>query len=195
MHRYPKPPLPRPRPPRTRVSSFLYLICFFFLSSFFLLSSSSFFFLSFFLSFSPSFFIFFLSSSSFLLSSIIFFLLFKLLAGNPFGNSGGRYFAKKLVETNRVLRVLDIHNSDMADDTEREVIDLLRKGSGLHLLGSHFGRKDHRIIRVDGDQNLVCNLIYLNEEESREKGKLAKRIRGGGGGGGGLCPTVVPAHT
>jgi hypothetical protein len=39
----------------------------------------------------------------------IFFPLLQLLAGNPFGNSGGQYLARKIVESGSSLRVRCIH--------------------------------------------------------------------------------------
>lgn len=77
----------------------------------------------------------------------------KLLAGNPFGDVGGRYLADVLGKTNNSLRVLDIHNSEMSSSVEQDIVDYLRSNSVLNLLGSHFGRRDHRIVHISGEAN------------------------------------------
>jgi hypothetical protein len=41
----------------------------------------------------------------------------------------------------------------MTEEVEREVVDLLRTKSQLTLLGSHYGRKDHRVFPVSGEGN------------------------------------------
>lgn len=79
-----------------------------------------------------------------------------MVAGNPFSDMGGRYLADKLVQGNMTLKILDIHNSEMTESVERQLVDQLKDSSSLQLLGSLQGRKDHRVIRIDGDDNVVC---------------------------------------
>lgn len=94
----------------------------------------------------------------------------QLLAGNPFSDIGGDYLAEKLCASNFSLRVrtsflfcfglmyvkvLDIHNSDMTPENEERLVEYFNNNSSLHLLGSHFGRRDHRINRIAGDLNRV----------------------------------------
>jgi hypothetical protein len=64
--------------------------------------------------------------------------------------------------------VLDLHNSDMTEDSERVVVDVLRKQSELVLLGSAFGRKDHRVrgdpvVEIDG----AANKVRVEREHNR----------------------------
>ena len=44
-----------------------------------------------------------------------------LLADNPFGDEGGQQLAEVLCNSNRSLRVLDVHGTRMTRDAEREV--------------------------------------------------------------------------
>eukprot|EP00055_Hartaetosiga_balthica_P007008 m.23529 g.23529 ORF g.23529 m.23529 type:complete len:456 (-) comp5552_c1_seq1:560-1927(-) len=77
-----------------------------------------------------------------------------LLAANSFTDVGGKYLVNTLINNNRSLRVLDVHESQMSDEGEQELVDRLRKNSALELLGSYFGPRDHRIITINGEANL-----------------------------------------
>ena len=54
------------------------------------------------------------------------------MAGNPFGDIGGRYLADILGKTNNTLRVLDIHNSEMSATVEQDIVDYLRANRCVH---------------------------------------------------------------
>jgi len=77
-----------------------------------------------------------------------------LLAGNPFSDAGGQYITHQICSKNKSLLVLDIHNTNMSEPIERGVVEKLRADSKLSLLGSHYGRRDHRIIRAGDDDEL-----------------------------------------
>ena len=50
------------------------------------------------------------------------------------------------------LQVLDIHNCEISEATERAVVAKFSDASSkLYLLGSHYGRQDHRIGALDKD--------------------------------------------
>jgi len=69
-----------------------------------------------------------------------------LLAGNPFGDMGARRLVDAVVNKNKgSLKVLDIHACEISEEVERAVVAKLRSNSNLHLLGSFYGRKDHRV--------------------------------------------------
>lgn len=85
-----------------------------------------------------------------------------LLAGNPFTDSGGQYLTHMICDKNKTLLVLDIHNSNMTESIERGVVEKLRADSKLALLGSHYGRRDHRIIRVGDDEEVASTGAYIS---------------------------------
>eukprot|EP00037_Helgoeca_nana_P016502 m.155241 g.155241 ORF g.155241 m.155241 type:complete len:443 (+) comp23555_c0_seq1:90-1418(+) len=85
-----------------------------------------------------------------------------LLAGNPFTDSGGQYLTHMICDKNKTLLVLDIHNSNMTESIERGVVEKLRADSKLALLGSHYGRRDHRIIRVGDDEEVGSTGAYVS---------------------------------
>ena len=75
-----------------------------------------------------------------------------LLAGNPFGDMGVRRLVQALSEKNSNIRVLDIHNCEVSEPTERAVVAKFSEPSSkLYLLGSHYGRQDHRVGALDKD--------------------------------------------
>jgi len=82
-----------------------------------------------------------------------------LVAGNPFGDIGAQYLLDKITTSCKTLSVLDIHNTNMSENIERALVEKLRDNSQLVLLGSMFGRRDHRIVRgnADDDANDIRN--------------------------------------
>eukprot|EP01147_Barroeca_monosierra_P009982 gene9982-2157_t len=78
-----------------------------------------------------------------------------LLSANPFTDVGGLYLAEILCKNNQTLRVLDIHDAELSPDGEQQVVEFLRTKSSLHYLGSFYGPRDHKIINIDGDSNLM----------------------------------------
>merc|ERR1719378_389235 len=73
-----------------------------------------------------------------------------LLAGNPFGDMGIRRLVHALSDKNSSIRVLDIHNCEISEPTERAVVAKFSEPSSkLYLLGSHYGRQDHRVGALD----------------------------------------------
>lgn len=50
----------------------------------------------------------------------------------------------------------------MTEPIERGVVEKLRSDSKLALLGSHYGRRDHRIIRAGDEEELATNSPYVS---------------------------------
>eukprot|EP00056_Hartaetosiga_gracilis_P014336 m.240315 g.240315 ORF g.240315 m.240315 type:complete len:455 (+) comp14869_c0_seq1:76-1440(+) len=92
-----------------------------------------------------------------------------LLAANTFTNIGANYLGNALVNNNKTLRVLDLHESDMTEQGEQELVDYLRKDSCLELLGSHFGPRDHRIVAIQGE----ANMQRKRQESYRQQAQVA----------------------
>jgi hypothetical protein len=86
-----------------------------------------------------------------------------LLAGNPFGDLGARRIVDAVINKNKSLKVLDIHNSEMSENTERAVVEKLKRDSKLYLLGSYYGRQDYRVADLNKDWNPVKG------DDSKEK--------------------------
>lgn len=78
----------------------------------------------------------------------------QLVAGNPFGDIGGQYLVDKIVTSCPTLTVLDMHNTNMTENIERAMVEKYRDASKLVLLGSMYGRRDHRIIRGNDAEDI-----------------------------------------
>eukprot|EP00040_Diaphanoeca_grandis_P015826 m.81203 g.81203 ORF g.81203 m.81203 type:complete len:462 (-) comp25396_c0_seq1:137-1522(-) len=103
-----------------------------------------------------------------------------LMAGNPFGDEGAKYLLDKLTnnQSKAVVKVLDIHNSNMSEGIERAFIEKARNESKLVLLGSEFGRRDHRILRNGEDENVLDKKYSAFASPTFEKRVSASSVRG-----------------
>lgn len=104
-----------------------------------------------------------------------------LMAGNPFGDEGAKYLVDKITNSaskNSSLAVLDIHNSNMSEGIERAFIEKVRNDSKLVLLGSEFGRRDHRVIRGNEEENAMQQKYNAYASPTFQKKVSASNLRG-----------------
>ena len=83
-----------------------------------------------------------------------------LLAGNPLGDLGARRLVEGITTQKQAtkLKVFDMHNCELSEEVERAVVEKLKGSSQLYLLGSHYGRSDHRLNNLDKDMNPKINM-------------------------------------
>jgi len=103
-----------------------------------------------------------------------------LMAGNPFGDEGAKYLIDKLTnnQSKTCLKVLDVHNSNMSEGIERAFLEKARSDSKLVLLGSEFGRRDHRILRNGEDENAADRKYSAFASPTFERKVSASNMRG-----------------
>ena len=102
--------------------------------------------------------------------------------------------------------MLDIHNCELTAHTEMEIVEKLRANSSLELLGSHYGRKDNRIIRMNNQVKkfALCALcvstflfflfffliIFFPSQANKEREKQMKKETSNAM----LLPETVPSN-
>jgi Ran GTPase-activating protein (RanGAP) involved in mRNA processing and transport len=64
-----------------------------------------------------------------------------LIAENPFGNEGGTNLSSVLCQSDCTLRVMDIQNTRMTPDVEKQIVIDLERDSNLERIGSQYAAK------------------------------------------------------